>query len=159
MILFSEHQKFKQIWIWIVLLSVTIGLLVVLIFHIIKEQGFIFESIGLIITLGISFLVYKSELLVTIDDTKINYKFSPFQSAEQTIPFSDIQKLSLIQYDPIKDYGGWGMKISATGKGRSYTISGNQGLLVLLKDGKQILFGTQQKELLLEVIPKINNKL
>lgn len=51
------------------------------------------------------------------------------------------------------------MKISATGKGRSYTISGNQGLLVLLKDGKQILFGTQQKELLLEVIPKINNKL
>jgi hypothetical protein len=67
-----------------------------------------------------------------------------FQWKERTIPWSDIDRIYVRQYSPLKEYGGWGIK-----KGRNgwaYTMSGHYGIQIVKKDGKEIMVGTRQPD-------------
>jgi hypothetical protein len=65
-----------------------------------------------------------------------------------------IEKYEVITYDPILDYGGWGIKYNRHGK--AYNVSGNKGLQLYLKNGKRILIGTQKESELTNFLTLIN---
>lgn len=48
-------------------------------------------------------------------------KFIPFHKS-RLIDWNEIEKLEVVKYDPIGDYGGWGIK-SKKGK-KAYNVSG-----------------------------------
>jgi hypothetical protein len=67
-------------------------------------------------------------------------------------------KAYIRKYNPIKDYGGWGIRWGSFRKGNAYNMSGNMGLQLVFKDGKKLLFGTQRSSELDQIIEQLGVK-
>ncbi len=70
----------------------------------------------------------------------------------KVIKKEDILKAEDVKYSPLLDWGGWGIKISF--KGIAYTMYGNRGVKLTMKNGKIILLGSQKSYLLFDAILK-----
>ena len=86
--------------------------------------------------------------MYSISENIIIINFAPFY--EKIIQINDIVEISIIKYRPLKDYGGWGIRIK--NNITAYTIGGNTGILILLKNKEQILIGSKFKIDLLECV-------
>jgi hypothetical protein len=107
----------------------------------------------MILNISLFLLFGLSKLTTVIDKIGIEYRFFPFHSRPRLIYWNMIEKYMVIKYDPLKDYGGWGIKYSKHVK--AYTLSGDKGLLLYLKSGKRILIGTQKDLELMNFLSKI----
>ena len=74
---------------------------------------------------------------------------------------SEINSAIIRNYDPIGDYGGWGIKggLLWGKKGKSVTISGDIGIQLKLKNGKLLLIGTQKKSEASKVLENYQEKI
>ena len=137
--LFEEKQKFTQRWLWIILLS----------FPIISVGPFDENEINVyyvLIGIAIPFLFYLFELRIKVNNDGLHYQFFPFHLKFHTIKIDEIESFKAMGYSPLKEYGGWGIKYSF--KGKAYNVSRNKGVKVFLKNGANIMFGSQKhKEL------------
>ena len=137
--LFEENQKFTQWWLWVILLS----------FPIMSVGPFDENEINgyhVLIGLAIPLLFYLIELRIKVNEDGLHYQFFPFHIKSHTIKLEDIEKFKATEYSPLKEYGGWGIKYGF--KGKAYNVSGNKGVKILLKNGSNIMFGSQKyKEL------------
>lgn len=106
--------------------------------------------IGCLITVGTLISTFFMSLNTKIDKEAIYVKFAPFESEWKSYPWATIKKCELKTYDPIKDYGGWGIRDGA------YNASGDQGLLLTFNDGSQLMIGTQNPEGIKKVLQKLN---
>jgi hypothetical protein len=70
-------------------------------------------------------------------------------------PWNEISKSYVRQYFPIREYGGWGLRLGIFGKGKAYNISGDKGLQVEFSDNKKLLIGTNKPDELAETLDKI----
>ena len=84
-------------------------------------------------------------LKTTIDESGITYCYSPLNIKSHTILWKDIDSAYVRTYKPVMEYGGWGIKYSFK-HGKVYNVKGKEGLQLVLKNGKHILFGTQKPE-------------
>ena len=135
--LFIEKQKFTQWWVWVILLFS-------IIFHIVDAEQV--SSVYLLIMLLIIVFIYSITLTVKVKSEGLHYQFFPIHFKSHIIYKHDIEKLESLQYNPILDYGGWGIRHRF--KGKAYNIRGNKGVKIYMKNGKTILFGSQKyKEL------------
>ena len=136
---FEEKQKFTQWWLWVILLS----------FPIISVGPFDENEINLhyvLIGLAIPLLFYLFELRLKVNNDGLHYQFSPFHLKFHTIKMDEIESFKAMEYSPLKEYGGWGIKYGF--KGKAYNVSGNKGVKLFLKNGANIMFGSQKhKEL------------
>ena len=131
--IFLETQKFTQWWIWAILL-------VPIAFHIsdINQMSFIYL---LVMLLTIVF-IYSITLTVIVKPDGLHYQFFPIHFKTYIIKKEDIDNFKALKYNPILDYGGWGIRHRF--KGKAYNIRGNKGVKIYLKNGKTILFGSQK---------------
>ena len=66
------------------------------------------------------------------------------------VPLSEIAHAEALSYRPIHDYGGWGMRGSATR--RVLSTRGDQGVLLTRVDGSTLLIGSQKPRELLAAL-------
>jgi len=92
----------------------------------------------LVLVVGMFAFVASSSLTLQIDGRGVEYKFSPFINTPQLIAWKDIKSAEVVTYNPMHDYGGWGLRHSS--KGKAYNTQGDKGLQLLLQNGKKILF-------------------
>ena len=146
-----EKQRFRQIWLWIILIGINAMMLYGFVQQIIFKIPFGSNSgpdIVLIflclMMLGLFYLFLNVIVLKTyIDNEKIVVKFPPLV-AEEIILIKDIAEAKIVKYKPLKEYGGWGFRSGK--KGMAYNISGNLGLSITYKSGKHLLIGIQKPE-------------
>ncbi len=144
--IYKERQKFKQKWISISLNIICFISIVISILIYINTKGTL-TLIALVplISAGVLYFLFKKmELVLIIDDKKINYRFYPIHGKNKEIRKSDIQEIRVDTYDPISDYGGWGIRFGS--KGKAYTVSGNYGIKIKLSNNKNILIGTNNPD-------------
>jgi len=145
-----EKQKIKNIWVWLIVIVLNC----LVIFGVIKQIYFkipfgenpapnFILLLGLLTTLSLFFMLLFVYLKIMIDNSSIKITFFPF--IKKNIPFSEIKRIKIIKYSPLKDYGGWGIRYGS--KGKAYTIGGNLGLSVTLLNNKNILIGINNKNL------------
>ena len=102
---------------------------------------FVISILSLILT-----LILKIKLETRIDDKGIHFRYFPFIRKWRLIPKNSIISTEVISFNPLLDFGGWGMKANKTTK--LYNITGDQGLLIKSNDSKKILIGSlKAKEL------------
>lgn len=144
----KEVQKFNQWWIWL------FGLLPLLM--VITEFTAIFANkkhietedliaIALILTiLVLSFLWIKMmrlETVLTYETISVHFRGLGF--AKRKYNWSEIESAEIVKYDPLWEYGGWGVKYGFN-KGCCYNVRGDMGLkLKLHNGGKSLMIGTQ----------------
>ncbi len=153
--LFSEKQYFRQVWVWIVLLSMNGYLIFALVKQALLKQPFGARPTGTeelalatAIVLLVTWLIWVIRLETQIKDDGVYYRFFPFQLKMKRIAWDRISKAYIRQYKPLVEYGGWGMRIGIFGSGRAFNVSGNKGLQLIYHNGKKFLIGTQKPEAL-----------
>jgi hypothetical protein len=148
-ILFSERQRFKQIWLWIL----SIGINGISLYGLIK-QVFLGERFGdrpmsnigvitfTIFTISISLLLLNMRLDTTIKTDGIYVRFFPFQRTFRFYAWDKLNQAYVRQYSPMGEYGGWGIR--GFRSNRAFNISGNMGIQLIMEDGRKFLIGTNK---------------
>lgn len=148
-VLFIEDQRFRQWWLWLIIL----GTDAVFLFWVCKQlilkvqvgDNPMSDSALLASTLGIilvTLLLFYTRLTTQIKKDGIYLKFFPFQWSYKHYSWDMIDKCYVRTYSPLGEYGGWGIRYSMSGQGMAYNVSGNKGLQLELNNGKKILIGT-----------------
>ena len=60
------------------------------------------------------------------------------------IPLNEIQSVEKISYDPVRDYGGYGIRTGRFGK--AYIAAGTRGVRLKLANGATVVVGSQRSE-------------
>ena len=67
------------------------------------------------------------------------------------VPVADIRAAAAVEYDPISEYGSYGIRSGP--RGEAYIAAGNQAVQLELGDGRKLLIGSQQpKELARKIV-------
>jgi hypothetical protein len=161
-VLFTERQRFKQWWLWLILLGVN-GLFLFGVF----KQGICGQQFGdnpmsnsgLLIatglTIALTILFLNLRLDTTIKKDGIYVRFFPFHLKFKYYNWDSLAKSFVRQYSPLTEYGGWGLRLGLFGKGTAFNVSGDKGLQLEFTDGKKLLIGTNKPEELTETLNKI----
>lgn len=161
-ILFSEKQKFKQCWLWLILLGIN-GLFLFGVFkQIIGGQQFgdkPMSNAGLLIvtglTIALTILFINFRLDTTIKKDGIYVRFFPFHLKFKYYNWDSLTKSFVRQYSPLTEYGGWGLRLGLFGKGTAFNVSGDKGLQLEFTNNKKLLIGTNKPDELTETLNKI----
>lgn len=158
-ILFKERQKFNQWWLWLILLTINGVFLISLYRQLIlgHETGSNpISDTGLIIVTGcflLFTLIFANIRLDTIiKNDGIYVQFFPFHFRFKHFTWESLSKSHLRTYSPLKEYGGWGIRIGLFGIGMAYNISGKDGLQLVFKNNKKLLIGTNKIDELTETL-------
>ncbi len=88
-------------------------------------------------------------LVTEVRPGELAVRLYPFRPA--VIPIEMIGEAAVRQYSPIKEYGGWGVRINRH-NGRAYSAYGASGVQLVLADGMRLLIGTQRPQELLAAL-------
>lgn len=120
------------------------------------DDGLILTTVLILLVLIVSaYLLFGSRLVVEINRIGISYNFHPFFKKTKHIPKETIKTQKVRKYNPIMEYGGWGIKKGL--KGNAFNVHGNIGLQLILKDNKKVLFGTQRPDAIKRAMNKLMN--
>lgn len=154
-ILFTEKQHFSRWWLMLGLEPIIIGIGLTV-------AGIITPLVQLYVTAGafaLPSLLVLSTLETVITSDEIRIRFRPFKWKWKHIPFSEILHAHVRAYDPLGDFGGWGIRYAGKKEGWCYNARGKMGLQLEFSDGKRLLIGTQDAERLSEIVVSIVNPL
>jgi hypothetical protein len=158
-ILFSETQRFKQWWLWILLMGINALMLYAVFVQVVNGNTFGDKPasntqllIGAGLSLLITFFVLSFHLDTQIKNEGIYVRLFPLQISYRFFPWDSLLKCYVRKYDPIREYGGWGFRLGLFGRGPAYNISGDEGLQLEFTNGKKLLIGTQKPAELSEAI-------
>jgi hypothetical protein len=149
---FTENQKFKQLWLWIIINIPVITTLFLLLNRFFmknapqnqQEHDTITLIILAFLLLLVPLLFFVLELRTRVTGNAIYIQFFPFHTKWLCFSFSEIASFSNVTYRPLLEYGGWGIRYSLNGK--AYNVSGNRGIRLIFKDGKKLLIGSRDPD-------------
>ena len=100
--------------------------------------------IGWTIFLWAIFLRFITIRLVTeVGDSELVVSLRGFWRSRR-IALSDIRSAETFSYDPIRDYGGYGIRTGRFGK--AYIAAGNRGVRLKLANGATVVIGSERPE-------------
>lgn len=141
---YYEKQTFNQKW--LIVTTYAILVLCILLFIVIAyfEKKYLVATIILMIGAVLFCLLKYSYLILKIDQNTIQYRFFPFHSNFKNIDIDNSLQCEVIPYDPISEFGGWGIRVNK--KAKCYSISGTF-VLKIVKPGQKLLYlGTNKPE-------------
>ncbi|WP_340113902.1 hypothetical protein [Maribellus mangrovi] len=155
-VLFTEEQRSRKWWLWIFFTAAILSVLIPM--GIETKQG---ESFGVeplndiepslpgilftVVMIGVMVIFMISRLKTKITTKAVWVSFWPIMRKWKKISAEEIGSYEIRTFRPKREYGGHGIKRRRRA-GSAYTIAGNLGLQLHLKDDKKILIGTQKKQ-------------
>lgn len=161
-ILFKEEQRTTQLWIWS-LVILTFGLwlwqfvqqiILGIPFGKNPSPDIAIYVIG-IVPVGAFLVLLLIRLETTVTTEYISFRFLPFQRKPRILQKRDIRQWEVKHYQPIREYGGWGIRTGFKSKGMAYSVKGNQGAYFEMNNGKKVLIGTQDPDGLEKALEKM----
>ena len=104
----------------------------------------------LVVSVTAAVFILVPWLRVEVQGATLTYRFFPFHGKPRIVDLRDVRAARAVTYRPIRDYGGWGIRIGA--KGWAYNVSGDRGVELELRDGTLLLIGSQRPEALAAAI-------
>lgn len=164
-ILFFERQRFKQLWIFILLLILNAIFIYGIYRQLVEGEPFGNNPMSnvwlilaelMLLVLMCSFFVLRLDTQITAECIYVRY--FPLHLKYKSFAWKDIKEARVRKYGPMREFGGWGIRIGK--KGKAYTVSGNMGLQIIAWDAKKnkevsLLVGTRHPELLEKIIREI----
>lgn len=151
--LFSEVQRFSVVLVapLVILFLVGIGFAGHMVFRPILESdeswpvwALAVSIAGIAINVLVTLILVFAKLQTRLDATALYLRFFPFHLSYKKIDFDAIAAVYARTYQPLGEFGGWGIRWGRSGK--AYNVSGNRGIQLLLKNGKKILIGSQRAD-------------
>lgn len=162
---FKEEQRFTQSWLILVLaVSTIVPITLICKKYFAKHSAMTISEfvISIMSIVAITSLIFIFKLTTIIDEKGIQYKFFPFHFNSKIISWDKILKAYVKTYDPIGDFGGWGLKggfLWNKKKGKAINVSGDIGIQLELKSGKKLLLGTKKQDEAIYILKKYHDKI
>lgn len=158
---FHEVQRFTQWWILLIVVGIAVLMWVAFIQQIVLGNEFgsnpapdaLLIVFFLIFGLGMPWLFSVANLRTVVRGGGVYVRLFPFHLHDVHIAADSIASARAGQYNPLLDYGGWGIRMGRGG--RAYNASGNQGVRLELSDGKHLLIGSQRAPELAAAIERL----
>jgi hypothetical protein len=150
-VLFREEQYFRQPWVWACVLVPMAGCALLIMYYLWAGQlgdltpramrKLIETEVALVL---IALWLYRIRLVTEVRSDGLVLHFQ-WLWRRRWIPFTDIAGYSVVTYNPIRDYGGWGIRYGVAGD-KAYNVSGDRGVRLEFTDGGRLLVGSQRPE-------------
>jgi hypothetical protein len=108
-------------------------------------------TLGLLLLMVVIIFLLHMTTEVTPSDLRVWFGWIP--TYRRFVPIETVQLVEVVTYRPIADYGFWGIRWGRDGE-RALIARGNRGVRLELKDGRKLLIGSQQPELLAAAIDR-----
>mgnify|MGYP000010259526 CR=1 FL=1 len=148
---YSEIQYMRHVW-WLMLL--VFGIAALMWWGLIQQvimgapwgsnpgPDWFMWLFWLIFGVGFPVAFYLMRMIVEVQDDCVSIRYIPL--TKRTIMYSEIDVVRARTYQPIREYGGWGIR---GGSNRNaYNVSGNRGVELTLIDGRSVMIGSQKAE-------------
>lgn len=151
-VLFKEVQRFRQWWLWVIVLSAPGICLYAIIQQMVFDKPFGDEPVSnaTLIVIAIAFglplpaLFYVVNLTTEVRPDGLYVRYFPFHPRFHKIAFDTIARYEARTYSPLKEFGGWGIRWGKASK--AYNVSGNRGVQLEFKSGKKLLIGSKRAD-------------
>lgn len=91
-----------------------------------------------------------SNLRTDVRTDAVYVRYFPFHVKPRRLAYDEIRSCTPRTYDPIGEYGGWGLR--GRGDDRAWNMRGSQGVQLVFHDGRRLLLGSQRAEALAAAI-------
>lgn len=167
---FSEEQYFSNFWFWVFLVVVFAIFLIPTVVPLFSQlvlgtpygenpentETMLIISGVLIVVYALAIILFrKMKLVVEVKNDGVYYRYLPFIMKFKVIRKEEISRFEIRKYKAIKEYSGWGINTSWAKWGKAFTVKGNTGLQLYLRNGNKILFGTQRPEAIKKAMHKM----
>lgn len=146
---FEETQRMTQWWLWGLVLILALSVWGLMIRAVVLRQPLDSEEPlwataipFVLVGIGLPVLMFATRMTTQVSDEAVIIRYRPFTTV--TIPHTDIERFEARHYNPILEYGGWGLR--GWGSKRAYNVSGSQGVELFLTDGRRIMVGSQRPD-------------
>jgi hypothetical protein len=151
-VFFKEEQRFRQLWLWAIIILASIIPWIGMIFQVILGHKFgnnpgpewLIILMWLVFGIGLPIFFYSLKLITEVRKDGIYLRYFPFHRKFKIYQYKEIESYMAREYKPIREYGGWGIRYSLGGM--AYNVYGNKGVQLILKSKKKVLVGTQKPE-------------
>ena len=162
--LYRETQHFRQLWIWVLVLFISLLSLYGVFQQLILGEPFgnnpapdsVMVILAIIFGIGLPLFMFTTNLTTEVHSDGLYIRFFPFHLSFRSIAIEEIMGFEASTYNPIRDYGGWGIRYGRRGK--AYNVSGNRGVRLELSKGKHLLIGSKRPEELVEALNLASGK-
>jgi hypothetical protein len=96
--------------------------------------------LALIFGLGFPAFAVLLRLITEVRTGELLIRLFPFRSVR--IPLAEVTSAEAREYSPLREFGGWGVRIGPGGK--AYSAYGAMGVQLVLQNQKRILIGSQR---------------
>jgi hypothetical protein len=157
-ILFMEEQTFSKSVILKLVKVINLVLLTVCAFILIKGTDlktngvFVFGPL-VVIFIIVGYMLSKAKLVTQVREDGIYVRYFPFHRKFRIYKWEDIDQLYLRKYDPIREYGGWGVRLGFNG--RAFNVSGNIGLQIITTHNEKLLIGTNAPDDMIGILSQL----
>jgi hypothetical protein len=150
--LFIETQSFKQhplvlviiasilFWSW----GLFIATVVLRVDGALELPAVLSSLVPVIIGTALAAWFYIMRLDINVDMTGVSAEFK-YVFFKRHIGFDEIETAFARTYSPMKEFGGWGVRFSKK-NGTVVNVSGNEGVQLVLRDGKKLLLGSRRAQ-------------
>jgi hypothetical protein len=155
--LYREDQTFGW-WVYAILLAVAAMNVPWLAAQPIQAQGWgdtgqlaLFALKSMLLAGPVLFVIGLGRLTTVVTPVQVRVWFGLIPTYRRFIPVGSISAVEVVDYQPIRHCGGWGIR---HGRGGELVLNarGSQGVRLHLVDGSKILIGSQRAEELAGVI-------
>lgn len=159
--IFTEVQRFRQWWVWLLVLLVAGVSWYGFIQQIVLNKPFgnnpapdpVMIMIWVIFGLFFPALFYSLKLVTEVRYDSLYVRFFPLQFHSHKISYGEIKNYEIRTYSALKEYGGYGIRYGT--KGKAYNVYGNRGIQFEFLDGKRLLIGSQRPEELIQALRSV----
>ena len=154
---YREEQRLRNKFLWIIAIIIFALLGMGLWFN--KSAGNLVTMyvVTALIVVAIFAFAASLKLVVTVEDAGISVVLRWLQSKPVMIKWEDIAGVSQETVNPVKDFGGWGLRYNHRATG--YIFKGREAVRVRLKSGREFVITTDNGRALIDSVSAIHPEL
>ncbi len=147
---FYEEQRFRKPWIWVLVLGVAAVQWWGWVQQILLGRPF-GDNPGpdwmvwlflVLFGVGLPLFFVVLRLVVEVNDSGVRLRYIPL--TKRMVAFDEIKRCEAVDYQPMRQYGGWGIR--GLGSNRAYNVSGSEGVRLHLRNGDAVMIGSQRAQ-------------
>jgi hypothetical protein len=164
-VFFRETQRFRQPFLWAILLVIaglqTTVFGAAMISQLVRRVPWgsrPMSDLGLAaagtaaigFSLALLLFFWFAELVTEVRSDGVYCRFRFLQRRPRRLLWDEIRSFEAVTYRPLREYGGWGIRIGRNGM--AYSVSGNRGVRFHQKEGGHVLIGSQRPQEMVDAI-------
>lgn len=106
--------------------------------------------VSAVVAVAVGVEVLLGGLTVLVQETMIFMHLGSVPLIRRSVPFSEIVSAESVRYQPIREFGGWGVR--GWGKRKAWSARGNQAVALTLEGDRLLLIGSDHPRRLEERI-------